>query len=133
MDRHREIDGQALAHIVVTLLSLAALVEAAGLLTSRQRFVLLAVLRHAAGVAGAYATRLHAPVRSPLRLSPTPKDAEAAQLAAIFRALACALAFPARQAVRVARLAVHLTLDRPDENPAIAPGFVSRPRPADTS
>ncbi len=132
MDRHGETDGQALLRIVVRLLWLAALAEAAAMQPAGRRLAVLAVLRHAAAVASAYATRVHAPVRP--YPSPSGSDeSETAQLAAIFRALACALAYPARQALRAAALAALRTRNRHDDSPAALSGFVIPPTAADTS
>lgn len=133
MDRHSETDAQALLHIVVRLLSLAALAEASACQPVRQRIFLLAVLRHAASVAFAYADHLHAPVNCSHVPAPASGETEATHLAAIFRALAFALAFPARQAFRAARLAVRRTPYLPCECPTGRFRVTARPRFADTS
>jgi len=132
MDRQGREDGQVLVRIVVLLLSLAALAAAAGALPASRRVVLLAILRHAAAVACAFAARIHAPVDG--RLWPASDEPEAAQLAKIFGALGRALAVPARQAVRAARWLVHrcFAFFLP-EGPAVLDGIAPRPGFADTS
>lgn len=142
MDRRGEEDRQALVRIVAVLLALAMAAEAAGTLPARNRIVVLAALRHAAAVACAFAAHIHAPhfhvpVDSRRWPAPASGEVEAARFAAIFQALAVALAVPARQAMRAARWVAHRTSGLPGEYPAA--GFVphrylaAKPCFADTS
>jgi hypothetical protein len=131
MDRHGGEDSQALARIVAMLLALAAVAAAAGASPARNHIVLLAVLRHAAYVACGLAAKIRAPcvhAQADRRFWPVSGGPEAVQLAEIFRALACVLAFPARQAIRAARWLVLQTSGLPGECPPTGPRFVPRAR-----
>jgi hypothetical protein len=131
MRRHGEEDRQALAHIVALLLSLAALALAAGTLPASRRLVLLAILRQAADVGCAFAGTIHAPVDC--RSWPAPGEDEAVQLSGVFRALACALAVPARHAVHAANWLVFGTFPLSRKAAANSDTVALRPRAPDTS
>jgi hypothetical protein len=117
--------------MVALLLSFAAIALAADTLPASRRFVLLAVLRHAAAVACAFAGKIHAPVDC--RLRPVPDENDGVQLSRVFRALACALAVPARRAVRAATWLVYGAIPLSRRAAAICDAVTLRPRAADTS
>jgi hypothetical protein len=132
----RQEDSQAYMRVVAMLLALAAIAVSAGALPARKRIVLLAVLRQAASVACTFAAKIHAPclrASADRRFWPASGENEAAELAEVFGALACALAFPARAAIRAARRFSHRTFGFHGESSGAAPGFVARPSFADTS
>jgi len=129
--RHGDEDRQALAHIVALLLSLAALAVAAGTLPASRRFVLLAVLSHAAAVACAFAGKMHAPIDC--RSWPAPDENDELQLSGVFRALACALAVLARHATHAANWLIYLAFPLSLEAAAMSDAVAPCPRAPDTS
>ncbi|HTV67344.1 MAG TPA: hypothetical protein VMF90_02300 [Rhizobiaceae bacterium] len=131
MDRHGEEDRQVLAQIVALLLSLAALSLAAGTLPASRRFVLLAILRHAADVACAFAGTRHAPVDC--RSWPAPGEEDARHLSGVFSALARALAVLAHQAMHAANWLVYLAFPLSRQSADMSDAVTLRPRVADTS
>lgn len=135
MGRHGEGDRQALADMAALLLSLAALALATGTLPASRRFVLLAVLRHAADLACAFAGTIHAPVDCRSWPAPGPESGEddAIKVSGVLRAVACALAVLALHATHAANWLVHPAFPSLREAGAISDAVTLRPRAADTS
>jgi hypothetical protein len=86
--------------------------------------------RRQAGI-GAYRRAFHAPVDC--RSWPAPGEDEAVQLSGVLRALACALAVPARHAVRAANWLVYAAFPLSREAAAISDAVTLCSRAPDTS